>query len=73
MNGTSPVTLIFIILILKFNNQVKQLITHVGTHCGPNVTSLLWVTHLPIFIVHNQAFSFLFLIFALALIIVCYF
>ena len=42
MNGRSYVTLIFIILILKFNNQVKQLLTHVGTHCRPNVTSLLW-------------------------------
>ena len=47
MNGRSSVTLIFIILILKFNNQMKQLLTHVGTHCGPNVTSLLWVAHTP--------------------------
>ena len=44
MNGKSSVTLIFTILILKFNNQVKQLLTHVGTNSGPNVTSLLWVT-----------------------------
>ena len=34
MNGRSSATLIFIILLLKFNNQVKQLPTHVGTHCG---------------------------------------
>ena len=45
MNGTSSATLIFIILILKFDNQVKQFPTHVGTYCWPNVTSLLWVTH----------------------------
>ena len=38
MNGRSSVTLIFIILILKFNNQVKQLPTHDGTQCGQNVT-----------------------------------
>ena len=44
MNGRSYATLLFIILILKFNNQVKQLHTHVETHCEPNVTSLLWVT-----------------------------
>ena len=47
MNGRSSVTLIFIILILKFNNEVNQLLTHVGTHCWPNVTSLLWVIHTP--------------------------
>ena len=44
MNGRSSATLIFIILILKFNNQVNLLLTHVGTQCEPNVTSLLWVT-----------------------------
>ena len=38
MNGRQSATLIFIILILKFNNQMKQLPTHVETHCGPNVT-----------------------------------
>ena len=44
MNGRSSATLIFIILILKFNKQVGQLPTHVETHCGPNVASHLWVT-----------------------------
>ena len=44
MNGRSSATLIFIILIPKFNNQVNQLLTHMGTCCRPNVTSLLWVT-----------------------------
>ena len=44
MNGRSSATLIFIILILKFNDQVKQLLTHVVTHCGPKVTLLLWLT-----------------------------
>ena len=47
MNGRSSATLIFLILILKFNNQVNQLSTHVGTHCLQNVTSHLWVAHTP--------------------------
>ena len=45
MNGRSSATLIFIILILKFNNQVEQLPTHVETPCGLNVASVLWVTY----------------------------
>ena len=44
MNSRSSATLIFMILILKFNNQVGKLPTHVETYCWPNVTSLLWVT-----------------------------
>ena len=48
MNGRHSVTLIFIILILKFNNQVKQLLTHVGIYCGLNVTLLLKGTQLPL-------------------------
>ena len=43
MNGRCSARLIFIILILKFNNQVGQHCTHVETHCGPNVTLLLWI------------------------------
>ena len=45
MNGRSSITLIFTILIMKFNIHVGQLHTHVGTQCGPNVTSHFWVTH----------------------------
>ena len=44
MNDRSSVTLIFIILILKHNNPVVQVPTYVETYCGPNASSLLWVT-----------------------------
>ena len=45
IDAITQLYIIFIILILEFNDQVKQLHTHVGAHCGPNVTSLLWVTY----------------------------
>ena len=48
MKGGSYVTLIFIILSIKFSNQVTQLLTHVEKHCGQMLTSLLWVTYISV-------------------------
>ena len=50
MDGRSSTTLIFIILVLKFNNQVGQLPTHVETHLWAKCNLILWEHK----IIHND-------------------
>ena len=47
MNAGSSVTPVSIILILKQHRKVGQCSTHMATHCGINVTPLLYITYIP--------------------------